>query len=526
MSRRLFVFIFLLLTCGACAPISTAISSATPAAVDKGADEARGRALAFYDDWEKTIASKDHKALEALHAPGVPQWVSPWGKDALKLVRVSSWLDAGSALPEGRCGIQVWDQSSDGASLHQLQITCGAEEAKIVYSRTLHASLAAPAKAVGTRRASVWAPTSTEDAGALWRRLDPTGADLVDVLAQLPEHRAVSGPLAKAVIEGQNFYCAEVELQETCGDSYEEWRPLSAGAGFESPCLQRHLAMWALAPGLLSAEDVVELRPQLMKIARRSRELDADLTLALLDGITHLSDDIRLPFIDAAPSWLGARSLSGLSQASLRRLFRDHGWSTALLAMSVTPDNSAVLRAAVFSEDIDAPTRREILSRLNQAKDADAAFLVQVAQERECGLAMSAASFLAARGDDRFLPRPPITMAIEPHLRALCMGSSDIDAGRRLSLWRSYLTAENIEVGGFDGRSLTKKTKLDASDLPGAFYAWSVSKVKPAKAAKTVERYRVDFSSESYDYEVTFGPTEEGWEILSIQRDYINECGC
>jgi hypothetical protein len=369
-------------------------------------------------------------------------------KVAAEPLDYDSWLEPGSKLKRGAVEVhftQRWqsphyaDHGEKVLSLWRAQNG----ELRIVYEDLLNSEpgWAAPT-ATGTL--ALAPPSDAAAARAVWKSLAPTGADYAQKLASLPDDPSVRRPLARVLVGDGNFACTQTEETHECGEDHVEWKALDPAATVDDPCLRRKLALWALAPGVLTESDVETLMPSLRALFALPAPED-ELPKAVMLLAASMSGRTRARLIDTAmensrKELAEALCCSDMGHALIGTLYSRHHLDAAAAALDVATERAIVL-AAVQDDALAVETRAAWVERLRDiaGKDVLAALGAVADGASDCGLTMAAASALAARGDASRLPRRRDGDDQARMARALCMLARDDDVVRRRARFREFL---------------------------------------------------------------------------------------
>jgi hypothetical protein len=323
-----------------------------------------------------------------------------------------------------------------------------------------HAERARPIAPAAPAVAVPEAPIDRSSAIARWRALAPTGADYPDRLASIPPSPAIRRGMAIALLAGANLRCDDVALDLACGEYVGEIAAPRPDAGFDDPCLRRHLAVWAL--GELAPEDTRGLADTLAAIVEMGapRAVDDPEVEARLAAETMLpeavfdaeiDDDLRLELLAIADPELASRRVVDLeTRAARRAALRDLHLDAALDALDAVDDRD-VRVAALADPDLDVETRLALIDELAGDGGADVtAALRDAAGAEDCRLAYQAARALATRGDRSALPTRPRSTDPDEHLRALCLLAHDDDRDAAFGAWIPARGVDLVEHDDFD----------------------------------------------------------------------------
>lgn len=203
---------------------------------------------------------------------------------------------------------------------------------------------------------------SDADALALWQRIAPTGLDWELRVAEIPDERAIVGPLALAQLRHADLSCASVGRNVGCTADPGVYE-VAPTATWADPCLQRELALWSVAQ--LGMPDFVPHQDLLLKLV--SRPADDDLADAVLSTLEDAASSLRLRLMVAALA-AGNRgaveaNLEGLPTDVLSALLLEHHVDGVLERLDVDAMPQTILTAA-RDRQLAATTQSNALSDL------------------------------------------------------------------------------------------------------------------------------------------------------------------
>ncbi len=558
MTRNILLGCALLSACaahddGAAATASLASDAAT-------AEQVRARALDLTATWAMAQRERDVEALRDLYAPDFvgydedtdarprAQWLAATASDgpAPKRfetvdVHVETWLDDDASLPEGVVTVEFERRLHTGTypehGIVYLSMRVSPDRAEIVEETRFGLS-------PGWDAADAWhvmggtGPVAHSAAIEVWRALDPRGDNYAEVLASLGPDPDVTRPLARAVLEGGDNACDRSTTFDECDGEWtlvDEPRPEES---FEDPCLRRQLAIWAFERGQLDANDLESLLPRLEElmatpapearlprlVMARAGELGSEHRFDLARRFaTARADDAQL-----RSDWFAVVDDGWFANSSDERLLDlyEAGLEPALLHID-SPEDRGTWLAALEREDTPAQIRQLLLDRLEDDETPSVNLVLQqLAMDPDCGLAMDAASMLARRGLEAWMPTPPVNSSPEQYGHALCMlGSGDPDE-TTLALWRDYIAPQGVQLPWIaavssewdeDGVGPTELTRANAAeqDLPHL-----------ARGYVCVAVDDDHFRCESSGISIAFRRAgDEGFFVESVTESF-DGCGC
>jgi hypothetical protein len=291
---------------------------------------------------------------------------------------------------------------------------------------------------------------TSADALALWARIAPTGLDWEDKLGELPD--AVTGPLARALVEGGNFTCTPPTPNQDCARVPLDVRDPRLSETFADPCLRRLLAIWAIDK--LDDADFTKLAPMLRAIVAIPPP-ESELVGAILASVPETDQALRLDL--AAHAWRAGQidvvngAVGKLDEAHLVEAVTKHHIEGALEILSAEGHRATYL-AAVTDELATPRARTRAMFDLVATDDRPApdvtAALVKATRAKDCAVAATAARLLQQFGDKRFVPtRPRNATTPDRMLRALCILASyeQQQAADEASHLASYVPKRGLE---------------------------------------------------------------------------------
>lgn len=432
-------------------------------------------ARAFFDRWLTARNRGDAAALAALYDAatfrGVVRdgdarrvdagaWLAaaPAGTVAAEQLAITTWREPGSTLAYGVVSLRFVERRRRGDSADHgetvLQLFRDPASAwAVVYEDRLTAEPGwNDTLPTGVAAAALTAPADDAAARALWRQLAPTGADYRAKLASIPADAAITAPMARALLAEGNLQCSRTVETASCGIAEAAIAPPAPDAGIEDPCLRRQLVGWAIAH--LTASDRAALQAALVGLIALPT-VERALPALAFTAVPAGDDGLRLALLAAAAE-AGRDALADAQVALLRAPAAVAeasalGIDAAALRLDAKRQRGALL-AALADTRLRPATRHAVMARFagDRKRDVRAA-LAEVAVDGDCGLAMAAASELAARGDASFLPARPTGTDVGLYLDALCMLVHDRDHRRRDRALERFLgpnaTAQDLYYG-------------------------------------------------------------------------------
>jgi hypothetical protein len=264
---------------------------------------------------------------------------------------------------------------------------------------------------------------SDADALALWKQIDPHGADWQEKLYEVPAGE-ISQALAKALLRQGNFTCVHQVPVASCPKrTFAELDTPIDTADFNDPCLRRGLALWAFDQ--LNQPDLEQLRPALDAIAAIPPP-ESDLVEDALRGDHDNPDqtervELLVRAWNAGQRDIAGASIGGLDDQHLVELARKDHVDAALEILSIQ-DQRAVFLAAMTDPKLEPKTRMQVVADLLDAQPTEPgsdgrAALLAAAKSTSCEVAAAAAHALV-KYHILGAPKPPATM------RTLCVVAS------------------------------------------------------------------------------------------------------
>jgi len=453
---------------------------------------------------------------------------------ATEPLEVETWLDPRSQLKGGISVVRFTQRWKSGSYadhgikvLHLWQEKPG--QLRIVYEDLLNSEPGWDRVADGVPVARLAAPTSADQALALWNKLAPTGADYDKKLASIPADPAVRRPMALALVAGGNFACEKTVTYEECGEERVDWADFDLESTFADPCLRRRLALWALPE--LDPADLPKQAAALLAMLEMA-EPEAELQPAALAAFERGPEDLRLRAYKVAvgKGMEEKIDVSGLSEQGLIAAARDLGIDSAALALD--PVRHLEVLAHLLNDDrqMSEETRATILDNFADVRHA---ILTRALEKRatggdSCALAMAAALALEQRGDSSFLPRRWLNEDEAAARQALCMSMHDDNEARARALLAAFVGKEGVRV--------TRVTKSEWAEVERRM---SDAGPEPDAGAETVtslddidELVRESIDADNSDpewhkREMSFTRADDGGLRLDSFDFYdFNGCGC
>jgi hypothetical protein len=264
---------------------------------------------------------------------------------------------------------------------------------------------------------------SDTDALALWKQIDPHGADWQEKLYEVPTG-PISEALAIALLRQGNFTCTHSVAAANCPKRTvaELDTPIDT-ADFADPCLRRSLALWAFDQ--LNQTDIEQIRPALdaiVSIPPPESELVED---ALRGDHDNPDQNERVELIvrawNAGQRDVAGAALGGLDSQHLVELVHKDHVDTALEILAIQ-DERATFLAAMTDPKLEPQTRVQTIAELVEAQPDEPgsdgrSALLAAAKSTSCEVAAAAAHALV-KYHLLGAPKPPATM------RTLCVVAS------------------------------------------------------------------------------------------------------
>lgn len=290
---------------------------------------------------------------------------------------------------------------------------------------------------------------SDADALALWDRIAPTGDDWTLKLDEVPPE--IGYDLALALLRAGNFTCMTPPPARDCVPKVFDVDPPKPTATHRDPCLRRLLALWALDQ--IDNQKIATLVPVLQPIVAIPPP-ESELTTAALEA-AHLADPSKLVELYAIAYRAGHRDLvdsmlGRLEEPYLVEAVSKHHIGGALDGLSAQ-SHRALYLAAIGDEQLATKVRQEAIIELvadtdKLAPDVRGA-LAKAAASKDCGVAAAAARAFERRGDKRYVPKRPRTLAVPTMMRALCVLASyePLQQNDEASLLPTFLPPKGLE---------------------------------------------------------------------------------
>jgi hypothetical protein len=384
-------------------------------------------------------------------------------------------------------------------------------------------------------------PAAREAAREVWRQLDVDGGSFTTMLSELGTDPRVTAPLAFAVLDGADLACRRTDEWEDCGGTWTDFVDPHEDAGFDDACLRRSLAIWALQRGQLSEDDVAALAPQLQAVMQlpapestlQSLAMQLSESLASSDRHAMLRRfaEARRGDEDLTRDWyriVEDRWFDGLSDEQLLDLY-DRGLHPAITHLDVDRHEAQWL-AALDDEDVASSIRHGLLQGLLDVDEpAVNMALGRAALDDNCGLAMDAATLLAERGLDAWLPSKPINDHPSEYARALCMLSHADADERRAAIWADFVAPASGELpwtatyeSEFEEDGATTPLPLTRDTVA----SFTFPLVGTDLSCELLEASQDAFTCEADSATIGFARGPDGSFYVTRVAEFWGDCGC
>ncbi|NVB80101.1 MAG: hypothetical protein HOV81_17030 [Kofleriaceae bacterium] len=292
---------------------------------------------------------------------------------------------------------------------------------------------------------------SDDDALALWQRIDPTGADWIDKLDELPDESPIAGKLAIALLHAGNFQCTPSAPAAGC-PSPVDVPEAAPTANFHDPCLRRMLAMWAIDQ--LDDSNLPDVMDALRAIVALPPP-ESQLVAVAIKAIPESDPGTRLDLLGRAYA-AGHRDivngmLGSLDQPQLIEAVQKHHIDGALEVLSAEA-NRPVYLAAITDDKLHPSARAQAIVELATSEDKMSpevrTALAKATKSPDCGVAATAARFLIGAGNRKYAPAHPRTTKPDVMMRSVCVLASfeALQGADEPSYLLGYVPKKGLEV--------------------------------------------------------------------------------